>query len=135
MPTVTWVSSCLLECLEILLHVVRRVFLREPALVHQLLKSALDLADVLAVVLAELREARLISSLVAKTGSAVGNGVRIQRHIEISRTHAEVLEISPARSRPDSGLHLARAGGRPFDRGNVRHRSVGSGRQGRKRDG
>ena len=48
---------------------------------------------------------------------------------------AEVLQIGPARSRPDSGLHLARAGDRPFDRGNVRHRTVGSGKQRRERDG
>src|SRR5216117_2919122 len=101
MPTVTWVSSCLLECLEILLHVIRRILLREPAIVHELLKPVLDLADVLAVVPVELvehfvRKPRLISGLVAKTGAAVGNGVRIQRHIEISR----------ARARPDSGLHL-----------------------------
>src|SRR5436190_10645514 len=79
--------------LEILLHVIGRVFLREPALVHELLKAVLDFADVLAVVLVELREPRLVSGLVAKTGAAVGNAVCIQRHIEISRAHAEVLEI------------------------------------------
>src|SRR5881396_1278609 len=79
--------------LEILLHVIRRVFLREPAPVHELLKAVLDFADVLAVVAVELVEhfvgkPRLISGLVAEPGAAVGNGVRIQRHIEISRTHA-----------------------------------------------
>src|SRR6266540_3573428 len=79
--------------LEILLHVIGRVFLREPALVHQLLQPVLDLADVLAVVPVELvehfvREPRLISGLVAEPGAAVGNGVRKQRHIEISRAHA-----------------------------------------------
>src|SRR5712691_2097172 len=79
-------SISLLECLEILLHVIGRVFLREPALVHQLLQPVLDLADVLAVVLVELAEhfvgePRLVSGLVAKTGAAVGNGVRKQRHI------------------------------------------------------
>src|SRR5881396_835945 len=100
--------------LEILLHVIRRVLFREPAIVHQLLKPVLDFADVLTVVLVELvehflRKPRLISGLVAERGATVGNGVRKQRHIEISRV-AEVLEIRPARSRPDSGLHLARAG-------------------------
>src|SRR6266700_2329011 len=98
LPLVSQIHSSLtpislLVCLEILLHVIGRVFLREPALIHPLLQPVLDLADVLAVVLVELaehfvREPCLVSGLVAKTGAAVGNGVRKQRHIQISRAHA-----------------------------------------------
>src|SRR3989442_7383465 len=55
--------------------------------------------------------------------------------IHPAHVFALVLDAAPARSRPDAGLHLPRAGDRAFDCVNVRHCSIGSGKPRRQRDG